>query len=829
MYRNRSLKFKIFSVGCGPLALVLALGVVAFMGIQSLIETEKWVNHTSGVVREAAAIEKEVMTMATAMRGFLLSGQEAFLLPYRNAKEQLPQQIEALKQKIQYDPDSVARLDQIQEIVVQWRETAADPAIALRKEIGDAETMNDMARLVAKAKGKQYFDTIREKVAALIREYDQLIEDRMTHAQGAYRSAQSNMMQFVETGFQMDQTADSLAIVHELFTYALDMQNSLRGFMLSGTEASLEPYRSNRKQFFLIVKLLKQKVQSAPDQIKRVEQAETLIQEWDQAVAKPLIAAFTDPTADIGTVPIVGEFIVKEEENNYFGRFRETMGAFINAAQTDIKEKRAALDKIRRISMEDIYNLNQANALVNEAHLTIQKILTLQRLAVDTETGMRGYLLSGVDLFLEPYKKGKDEVLAMVKQLKAIEGKDSERAALLAEIETTFSEWLKNVTIPYIALREKIGHAKTMDDMADFIQEGAGKALFDRFQDEMATFTKTLANQMQSRRTHSLSIARSAKYSVLIGAIVAAVLAFLFSVLLSRHISSPVNGVVEDLDKAADQIRSASSQVSSASRELSDGATRQAAAMEESASSLEQMTTMTRQNAAHADEAAKIVGQSQKAFSEADRLMKYLDQSMSEIISASEETFRINKTIDEIAFQTNLLALNAAVEAARAGETGAGFAVVAQEVRNLAMRAADAAKDTAGLIEETVVKVKNGGDTAMKANDAVAKASEQFEKIGDLIQEIASASGEQAHGVNQISQAVTDMDGVIQQNAANAQQTSASSDQLLTQAEKLNNVVADLSAMINGRRGKVKTPQKSSQEAHQSYKISQSSSKRLEF
>ncbi len=809
MYRNRSLKFKIFSVGCGPLILFLALGVVAYHGVQSLRETEEWVGRAGGFVREALAIEKEAMSMATALRGYLLSGQEDFLAPYRDGTTRLPQRIDALKQKLQYDPDSVAQLDRIGGILTEWRETTAEAAIALREEIGDAETMNDMARLVAKAEGERYFKILREKVAALIQQHEQLIGERMAYADTAYRSAQQNMMQLVETGFRMDQTTELLAIANEVFSYALEMQNGLRGFLLSGTETSFEPYRRGRQQFFMIVKVLKQKAQSDPNQLERIEAAETLIREWDASVARPVIAILTDATGDLGTRSQMGELVGKDLEDLYFGQFRDAMAAFISTAQVDIKKRREASDQIRRQSMEDIYTLNEANALLDETHVAIRNILTLQNLAVDTETGMRGYLLSGVDAFLAPYERGREGVITRLGQLKLSAGSGPERAALLNEIEKTFTAWLENVTVPYIALRKEIGHAKTMDDMADFVQEGGSKAYFDRFREEMAAFAETLEGGMASRRANSAAIARGVKSSVLAGAAIAAALALLFSSLLSRHISRPVNGIVGELGGAAEQIRSASRQVSSASQDLSEGAARQAAAMEESASSLEQMAAMTQQNAVHADEAAKIVGESQGIFSDADRLMADLDRAMTDIASASEETFRINKSIDEIAFQTNLLALNAAVEAARAGESGAGFAVVAEEVRNLALRAADAARDTADLIEGTVGKVRNGGEMATRASAAFADVSEQSKKIGDLVREIAAASGEQAHGIDQINRAVADMDRIIQQNAANAQETSASSEQLLAQAEGMRGVVSDLSAVVNGRKRRARESEKS--------------------
>lgn len=202
---------------------------------------------------------------------------------------------------------------------------------------------------------------------------------------------------------------------------------------------------------------------------------------------------------------------------------------------------------------------------------------------------------------------------------------------------------------------------------------------------------------------------------------------------------------------------------------LSDASAQQAASLEESSSSLEEMAAMVKQNAENANQANMIVSKSQSEMNDANVSMAQLTQSMDEITKASEETFRIIKTIDEIAFQTNLLALNAAVEAARAGEAGSGFAVVADEVRNLAIRAADAARNTAGLIEGTVKKVQEGSNQVANVNAAFAKIINRSSSISGLVAEIASASSEQAEGIVQVNKAVSEMDAVVQRNASNAE------------------------------------------------------------
>ena len=209
---------------------------------------------------------------------------------------------------------------------------------------------------------------------------------------------------------------------------------------------------------------------------------------------------------------------------------------------------------------------------------------------------------------------------------------------------------------------------------------------------------------------------------------------------------------------------------------------------------------MTKHNAENAGHADTLMKEAKQVIDQANDSMGKLSISMGEITRASEETSKIIKTIDEIAFQTNLLALNAAVEAARAGEAGAGFAVVAEEVRNLAIRATAAAKSTANLIEGTVKKVKDGAELTSTTNQAFTQVAESAAKVAGLVGEIAAASNEQAQGIEQVNKAMVEMDKVIQQNAASAEESASASQELNAQAEEMKSMVAELAALVEGVR-----------------------------
>ena len=327
--------------------------------------------------------------------------------------------------------------------------------------------------------------------------------------------------------------------------------------------------------------------------------------------------------------------------------------------------------------------------------------------------------------------------------------------------------------------------------------------------DEVAAKAEKIAGTVGEGAIASFTRAASEGKMVIVGFILVGVLAGLaFATLLARAIIKPIKRAISGLDEASGQVASASGEVSSASQQLAEGSSEQAASLEETSSALEEITSMTKQNADNANQANRLMMDSGGIVKQANDTMADLTASMTEITKASEETQKIIKTIDEIAFQTNLLALNAAVEAARAGEAGAGFAVVADEVRNLAMRAAEAAKNTATLIEGTVKKVKEGNHLVEKTNDDFQKVSVSVIKSGELVSEIAAASQEQAQGIGQVSMAVTEMDKVVQQNAANAEESAAASEQMSAQAEQMKEYVGDLIKLVGSTGSQISTGSK---------------------
>jgi methyl-accepting chemotaxis protein len=288
--------------------------------------------------------------------------------------------------------------------------------------------------------------------------------------------------------------------------------------------------------------------------------------------------------------------------------------------------------------------------------------------------------------------------------------------------------------------------------------------------------------------------------SILIGSLAIGALMIGAALLLMRSMTKPVDITLQGLVDATDHVTSGSSQLAEVSIHLAEGASEQASSIQESSSSLEQMAAMTRRNAGNTEQARTMMGKAREILAVVEKNMNNMTTAMEEINKSSEETGKIIKTIDEIAFQTNLLALNAAVEAARAGEAGAGFAVVAGEVRNLAIRAAEAAKNTSSLIENIIRDAKGGGELTTLTRQSFSDNLDFMAKITNLVDEIAAANHEQAQGIEQINKAMAEMDRVTQQTAANAEETASTSEQMSAQAAQLKQHVGELSLVVGGQR-----------------------------
>jgi len=268
-----------------------------------------------------------------------------------------------------------------------------------------------------------------------------------------------------------------------------------------------------------------------------------------------------------------------------------------------------------------------------------------------------------------------------------------------------------------------------------------------------------------------------------------------------RKMVNQLRDVVTRIGEASMQVAGGSQEMSDASQSLSQGATEQASSLEQISSSITEIGSQAKSNADNAGQANNLVAAARDSAQQGDQQMKAMVGAMQEINTSSQQIAKIMKVIDDIAFQTNLLALNAAVEAARAGKHGKGFAVVAQEVRNLAGRSANAARETAGMIETSAAKVSSGLAVATATSASFDQIVGNVIKVADIVGEIAAASKEQAEGIGQISQGLTQIDQVAQRNTASAEETASAAQELAASATTIRRLLSRFQVSLHNQSG----------------------------
>ncbi|MBK5971088.1 MULTISPECIES: CHASE3 domain-containing protein [Thiorhodovibrio] len=322
MLGNLKLRTQLFSGNALILALMIGISIVVYTSIKSLLQNFQWVNHTHEVLAEASSIEAAAVDMETGMRGYLLAGKEGFLDPYKSGKQAFDALIGKLSKTVDDNPAQVQLLAETKETIDQWQVNVTEPAIELRREIGDAKTMNDMAKLVREARGKQYFDAFRGQIATFIEREQQLMQQRQAKARTA-----TDIDELRQLAGWVDHTYEVIASAQAILGAAVDMETGMRGYLLAGKEEFLEPYTTGKANFYELVASLSKTVDDNPAQVTLLEEINTTITDWINNVVEVQINLRRE-IGDAKTMDDMARLVGEEKGKVFFDKFREQIKTF---------------------------------------------------------------------------------------------------------------------------------------------------------------------------------------------------------------------------------------------------------------------------------------------------------------------------------------------------------------------------------------------------------------------------------------------------------------------------------------------------------------------
>lgn len=832
-FKNLKLRTKII-MGIGvPLVLALLLGLTSIINIQSMQETQLWVEHTHKVIEQAENIVAAAVDMETGMRGYLLAGKEAFLEPYHQGEKIAYVTITTLQKMVNDNPKQVERLGEAKKILQEWQGQVVEPVIALRREIGDADTMNDLTARVKKAEGKVFFDKFRGLIATFIAHEETLLREHKVAANESNALIEENTQIISETVDWVDHTFRVMARANKILAVAADMETGMRGFMLTGKENFLDTYTAGKKKFLALITILSVTVKDNPAQVTLLGKMKKTINEWQQQVVNPSISLRRRVGTGYGTtMDDVATLMAKAKGKKYFDQFRSQINTFIAREKILINERQQLANEATIAEIDERELVNELTTKIAHVNAVIARANGILLSAVDMETGLRGFLLSGTEEFLEPYRAGQEMFESGIATLSQKVSDNPAQVELLGKMQDTMNEWQKQVMEPEILLRRQIGDAKTMDDMADTIGEARGKVFFDKFRGVMADFVSVEEKLMGQRQEINAATVENTIKTIL-GALMAAIMIGVFGgIIIIRSISrslnqaiavnvSVANGdldvdiqinqedevgqmlmamkrmvgklkeIIESVSNSARNVASGSLQMSKSSSEMSQGAREQAAATAEASATVTQMVANIRKNAEYALQTETIAVQAAEDARKSE-------QAVADTVVAMREISQKIAMIEDIATQTKMLSLNASIEAARAQEHGRGFAVVATEVRALATRSSATAVE--------IIKLANTSTSvAEKAGVMLNNLVPNIQKTSQLVKEISSATNEQHIGAEQINLAIQQLNNVTQQNATASEQLATTADYLSNQSGMLQQSIAFFSFKKSSRNGQNKT------------------------
>lgn len=719
---------KVMLVAAVPLTLTICAGVMALVNLNAMKDSARAVAHTQSVLTEAGKAIGGAVDMETGLRGYLLAGREEFLEPYVAGETAAFDSFAQIRQIIGDDPEQLARLDQAEAQLHSWQDSVAVPAIALRREIGDSLSMNDMAAEIRKQRGKAYFDTFRSQV-------EQYIGEKQTYLENLRRRINSvpGMAQTPAQSRAFRAAYEAIILADQLLISAVNMETGMRGFLLSGEEAFLEPFTQGAAEFDVTLTALRDIPEQSSEQMALLEEMGWTISDWRNSVVQPLLFL----RRDIGmaaTMDDMADLVGEGRGKVYFDAFRAMMAEF-TAVETAQMQARS---------------INS----VNSATATRTTIMTATGFAVLVGGLLAIWIGSGLS-------KGVRRINAAMGQLASgnndIEIHGSDRRDEVGEMARALEVFRTSLIDVQVAERKKAAEQAeaqnaVVQDLRRELSQLADGDLTCKIRREFPEEYEQLRNDF------------------------------------NRSVDR-LQDVIRRVVVAAQSVQRGASEIDRSTEDLSTRTVSQAATLEETAASISLMSNSVSVAAGSARDVGRITDDARHSTEVNFKKVEEAITAMDDIRKSSGDIVRIVTVIDDIAFQTNVLALNAGVEAARAGEAGKGFAVVASEVRSLAGNASSAANNIRELVEESTRNIENGVELVGDVGTALGEIFEQVKTISEQVNAIAEGAAEQSSGLTEINSGVSQLDLVTQKNAAVAQQVAEVAQRLTSDARELDQQV----------------------------------------
>lgn len=755
--KNLKTKVKILIGSAVPLVILIILGINSLSNLKTVAETAKWVDHTRVALASAAGIVGSAVDMETGMRGYLLAGKDDFLDPYTGGEVTTYKNIKALQETVSDNPGQVARLAEVEQTLLDWQSTVTEPTIALRRQIGDAKTMNDMAALVGEARGKVYFDGFREQIALFISREAALMEERRV----AFTNAKQQITKLVNSGASnnlisaeikimsqneewVSHTHSVMATANEILASAVDMETGMRGYLLAGQEDFLAPYKSGGEKFDSLVASLSKTVSDNPAQVKLLSEIAEGIHAWRANVTGPAI----ELRRSIGTAKTMddmADLIGQAKGKVYFDKFRQLMAEF-SAEEEGLMSSR---------KQQNIETVSSANTTVTTGIIggvIIGGLIAwligngIANPIVSMTAAMRKLADGNLETEI-PAQDRKDEVGDMAETVQVFKNSAIENKRLASEAEQA---------------RMRAAEDEENQRIADAERESKARAAEEKLKSEAEIEAKRVRNELASGFENS------------VGGIIHSVSAA----------SSEVLSLSETMTTTAEQTNTQSHNVASASEQAAANVQTVASAAEELSASITEISS-------HMSKSATM---SRSAVAQAGKTT----ETIQNLAESAQKIGEVVNLITDIAEQTNLLALNATIEAARAGDAGKGFAVVAAEVKNLANQTAKATEEISNQIGGIQTATGDSVSAIQEISDIIANIDEISTTISAAVEEQGAATSEIARNVEQASSGTQQVSSNIQsvtvaagETGEAANQIKSASTELSTQFETLQTEVAN--------------------------------------